>query len=133
MVGDSASTSEAPTQTSPGDVELRLAAERRFHAAGRLVVGGFASRIGLDVEQMHDLGLVVGALLQQLPAEESFAVSMGETDHGLDLRIGPFASLNAEAQAWQHALDLLVDDFKVETSERGDWVAVTLNRRSGSR
>ncbi len=101
-----------------------------LHAAGRLVVGGFASRAGLDVDQIADLRLVVGALLQQPPAKTSLELTLSENDHGVDIRIGPFAPPSARARASRRALGVLTDDFAVEASEHGDWIAVTLNRRS---
>lgn len=138
--------SAAAIGTSPvvrfdGLVELEIPASRPFHAAGRLVAGGVASRVGLDVDRLDDLRLAVEALLSQAPATETLTLTMAESRHAFDLEIGPFASVDIDSEAdvdtdlprLERVLGALVDDFVVHEGEHGVWFAVRVTRRPDGR
>jgi hypothetical protein len=135
----------APAGASPGDraeqvqdgaprtdgattVELELPARRPFHPTGRLVAGGVASRLQLDVDRMNDVRLAVDALLLQPPAEATVRMRMTESAVGFSLEVGPFSSQGADLAGLTRILRALVDEFAVYESEAGEWIAVRLSR-----
>jgi RNA polymerase sigma-B factor len=72
-------------------VELELPSVPSFNAVGRLVAGGFASRLEFHVEEIEDLQLAVEALLCRCAAERSLTMTLSESECGLQAMLGPFA------------------------------------------
>jgi hypothetical protein len=131
--GQSAAAGGAPpAEHGATTVELEIPAHRRFHAVGRLVTGGLATRAGLDVDELDDLRLAVETILQQPPAQDALSLSITESGKALELTVGPFAS-KGERAALEWALSGLVDDFLVRESEHGKWLAVSVSPRQGTR
>jgi hypothetical protein len=127
--GSSPAAGDAPvpggtSQRAKAVVELRIPAEERFHPVARLVAGGLASRAELDVERVDDLRLAVQTIFLQPPAEGSLELRVAESNHALDVRIGPFS----QAAGLDLVLKTLADDFGVHTSARGDWITVRVVR-----
>jgi hypothetical protein len=130
-------------------VELEIPARRPFHAAGRLVAGGVAARVGLDVDRMEDLRLAVEALLfMQSPAGETLTLTMAESGQAFDLEIGPFVAPDdsdgetdvpstslpsTSLLSLEPVVRALVDDFVVHEEQRGVWFAVRVTRRPDGR
>jgi hypothetical protein len=114
-------------------IELSIPAGRQFHPTGRLVAGGLASRVGLDVDRMDDLRLAVESVLLQRPAAETLLLTMTESASDIHLRIGPFAPTAPGRPGLERVLATLVDDSSAQRTEHGDWIAIRVNRRRVSR
>ena len=94
-----------------GDViTLQLPRERPFFGVAQLVLGGLAVRLELSFEQLEDLQVALGELLEQHETEREITVSVrveGETIHAL---VGPFdgtlekelARDSGDSVGWQH-------------------------------
>jgi hypothetical protein len=109
-------------------VELELPSVPSFNAVGRLVAGGFASRLEFHVEEIEDLQLAVEALLCRCPAERSLTMTLSESECGLQATLGPFARDPDDHARVVHMLGTLVADAVVQDSDEGEWVVLSAAR-----
>jgi hypothetical protein len=111
-----------------GVVRLELPATAPYHAVGRLVVGGVASRLSFEVEQIEDLQLAVEALLSRRTAKERVRIELTESVLGLQARLGPFAPVPDERERVRRMLRALVEDADVQDSREGEWIVLKATR-----
>jgi hypothetical protein len=118
---------------SADEITLRLPRERPFFGVAHLVVGGLAVRLDLSFEQLEDLQVALGELLEQHETEREITVSVrveGDTIHTL---VGPFdGSLAQElardagdAVGLRRVLETVVDDVEVTDRDGQAWVELT--------
>jgi hypothetical protein len=118
---------------SADEITLRLPRERPFFGVAHLVVGGLAVRLDLSFEQLEDLHVALGELLEQHETEREITVSVrveGDTIHTL---VGPFdGSLEQElardagdAVGLRRVLETVVDDVEVTDRVGLAWVELT--------
>jgi serine/threonine-protein kinase RsbW len=124
---------EPPEPEDALAVGLRIPAARRFHAAGRLVTGGFAARLELDVDRLEDLRLAMETILQQPPAGETLELTMSQSDGSLVLDVGPFAGGAPDPSRLEAVLGVLVDDVDVRRAGQRAWVTVRVEPSSSAR
>lgn len=128
-----ASTRAAPdllrARAADGAVGVEFPADRRFHAAARLVAGGVATRIGLDVDEIGDLRLAIDAALLERPAGPTLRLTMTESDDGAcELELGPFVA-GDDRSALARVLRALVDGVHLHEAGHGEWIAVKVERQ----
>jgi hypothetical protein len=109
-------------------VQIELPSRPGFNAVGRLVTGGYASRLELPVERIEDLQLAVEALLSRSAAGGALIVRMSECERGLDVTLGPFAPAPEERRSVERMLHALVEDVLVQDSDEGEWVVMRATR-----
>lgn len=118
---------------SPDEITLRLPRERPFFGVAHLVVGGLAVRLDLSFEQLEDLQVALGELLDQHETEQEITVSVrveGETIHAL---VGPFdgslekelARDSGDAVGLRRVLETVVDGVEVTNRDGQPWVELT--------
>ncbi|MEP7335709.1 MAG: hypothetical protein ABI717_08005 [Actinomycetota bacterium] len=118
---------------SPDEITLRLPRERPFFGVAHLVVGGLAVRLDLSFEQLEDLQVALGELLDQHETEREITVSVrveGETIHAL---VGPFdeslekelARDSGDAVGLRRVLETVVDGVEVTNRDGQPWVELT--------
>lgn len=115
------------------EITLRLPRERPFFGVAHLVVGGLAVRLDLSFEQLEDLQVALGELLEQHETEREITVSVrlvGDTIHTL---VGPFdGSLEQElardvgdSVGLRRVLETVVDGVQVTDRDGQPWVELT--------
>ena len=115
------------------EITLHLPRERPFFGVAHLVVGGLAVRLDLSFEQLEDLQVALGELLEQHETEREITVSVrvdGDTIHTL---IGPFdGSLEQELArdsgngvGLRRVLETVVDGVEVTNRDGLPWVELT--------
>ena len=109
-------------------VQIELPSRPCFNAIGRLVTGGYASRLELPVDRIEDLQLAVEALLCRSTSDGALIVRMCECERGLDVTLGPFARAPQERRSIERMLHALVEDVLVEDSDDGEWVVMRVTR-----
>jgi hypothetical protein len=118
---------------SADEITLRLPRERPFFGVAHLVVGGLAVRLDLSFEQLEDLQVALGELLDQHETEREITVSVrveGETIHAL---VGPFdGTLETElardmgdSVGLRRVLETVVDGIEVTNRDGQPWVELT--------
>ena len=118
---------------SPDEITLRLPRERPFFGVAHLVVGGLAVRLDLSFEQLEDLQVAIGELLDQHETEREITVSVrveGETIHAL---VGPFdgtleqelARDTGDSVGLRRVLETVVDGVEVTNRDGQPWVELT--------
>ncbi len=118
---------------SADEITLRLPRERPFFGVAHLVVGGLAVRLDLSFEQLEDLQVAIGELLDQHETEREITVSVrveGETIHAL---VGPFdgtleqelARDTGDSVGLRRVLETVVDGVEVTTRDGQPWVELT--------
>ena len=115
------------------EVTLTLPRERPFFGVAHLVVGGLAVRLDLSYDQLEDLQVALGELLEQRETEEEITLSVRVHDGVLYARVGPFdESLRAELArdssdgvGLRRVLETVVDGIQVDDGDRGSWVELT--------
>jgi len=118
---------------SADEITLRLPRERPFFGVAHLVVGGLAVRLDLSFEQLEDMQVALGGLLEQHGTEREITVSVrveGDTIHTL---VGPFdGSLEQElardagdAVGLRRVLETVVDEVEVTDRDGQAWVELT--------
>jgi hypothetical protein len=118
---------------STDEITLHLPRERPFFGVAHLVVGGLAARLDLSFEQLEDLQVALGELLEQHETDREITVSVrveGDTIHAL---IGPFdGSLEQElvrdsgdAVGLRRVLETVVDGLEVTDRDGQPWVELT--------
>ena len=118
---------------SGDEVTLHLPRERPFFGVAHLVVGGLAARLDLSFEQLEDLQVALGELLEQHETEREISVSVrveGDTIHAL---VGPFdksleqelARDSSDGVGLKRVLDTVVDGLEVMDRDGEPWVELT--------
>lgn len=118
---------------SPDEITLHLPRERPFFGVAQLVVGGLAVRLDLSFEQLEDLQVALGELLEQHETEREITVSVrveGDTIHAL---LGPFdrsleqelARDSGDAVGLRRVLETVVDGVEVKNRDGQPWVELT--------
>ena len=75
---------------SADEITLRLPRERPFFGVAHLVVGGLAARLDLSFEQLEDLQVAIGELLEQHETEREITVSVRVENETIHALVGPF-------------------------------------------
>jgi anti-sigma regulatory factor (Ser/Thr protein kinase) len=118
---------------SADEITLRLPRERPFFGVAHLVVGGLAVRLDLGFEQLEDLQVALGELLDQHETEREITVSVrveGETIHTL---VGPFdrtletelARDSGDSVGLRRVLETVVDEVEITNRDGQPWVELT--------
>jgi hypothetical protein len=118
---------------SPDEITLHLPRERPFFGVAQLVVGGLAVRLDLSFDQLEDLQVALGELLEQHETEREITVSVrveGDTIHAL---LGPFdrsleqelARDSGDAVGLRRVLETVVDGVEVKNRDGQPWVELT--------
>ena len=111
-----------------GVVRLELPATDAYHAVGRLVVGGVASRLSFEVEQIEDLQLAVEALLSRCVPKGRVRIELTDSVLGVHSRLGPYVPAPAERDRVRRMLHALVEAAEVQDSHEGEWIVLTATR-----
>ncbi len=118
---------------SGDEITLHLPRERPFFGVAHLVVGGLAVRHDLSFEQLEDLQVALGELLEQHETEREITVSVrveGDTIHAV---VGPFdeslaqelARDSSDAVGLRRVLETVVDGVEVTDRDGQPWVELT--------
>jgi anti-sigma regulatory factor (Ser/Thr protein kinase) len=117
-----------------GDViTLQLPRERPFFGVAQLVVGGLAVRLELSFEQLEDLQVALGELLDQHETDREITVSVRVEDETIHALVGPFdATLEQElardagdSVGLRRVLETVVDGVEVTNRDGQPWVELT--------
>jgi hypothetical protein len=114
----------APSADDDEAVALRLPAEPRFGAIGRLVFSGFVSRRNVGVDRLDDLVALAQTVLGQPAAERFLDIRIRRAGEAVELEAGPFATGPADLRSLQSALARLVDTVVVRHAARGAWIGI---------
>lgn len=129
------------TAGAPGAVSFEVEATELTVARAELLepvlarlVGALAARRDLSVERLSDAVLVTDAIADAAPdrfADGCVRLDLGESESGLELRLGPMKDGAAgeirqqlEVPAVGGSLEGLVDDVMVEESGEGEYLTV---------
>jgi anti-sigma regulatory factor (Ser/Thr protein kinase) len=115
------------------EITLRLPRERPFFGVAHLVVGGLAVRLDLSFEQLEDLQVALGELLDQHGTEREITVSVRVEDETIHALVGPFdATLEQElardagdSVGLRRVLETVVDGVEVTNRDGQPWVELT--------
>ena len=118
---------------SADEITLRLPRERPFFGVAHLVVGGLAVRLDLSFEQLEDLQVAIGELLEQHETEREITVSVRVENDTIHALVGPFDGSLEQALAkdsgddvgLRRVLETVVDQVEVTTRDGQPWVALT--------
>ena len=118
---------------SADEITLRLPRERPFFGVAHLVVGGLAVRLDLSFEQLEDLQVALGELLDQHETEREITVSVRVEDETIHALVGPFdATLERElardagdSVGLRRVLETVVDGVEVTNRDGQPWVELT--------
>lgn len=114
--------------------ELTVARAELLEPVLARLVGALAARRDLSIERVSDAVLVTDAIADAAPgrfADGCVRLGLDESDHGLELRLGPMEDGAAEeirrrleVPELGGSLEGLVDGVAVETSGEGDYLIV---------
>jgi anti-sigma regulatory factor (Ser/Thr protein kinase) len=114
---------------SADHVTLRLPRERSFFSVASLVVGGLAVRLNLSFEQLEDLQVAVGELLEQRESDEEITISVRLVEGVMRVELGPFdESLTKELSrgnadvGLRRVLDTVMDGVEVTERDGRPWI-----------
>ena len=118
---------------SADEITLHLPRERAFFGVAHLVVGGLAVRLDLSFEQLEDLQVALGELLEQHETEREITVSVRVENETIHALVGPFdGSLEQElardtgdAVGLRRVLETVVDSVEVKNRDGDPWVELT--------
>lgn len=118
---------------SADEITLHLPRERPFFGVAHLVVGGLAVRLDLSFEQLEDLQVALGELLEQHETEREITVSVRVESGTIHALLGPFdGSLEQElardpgdALGLRRVLETVVDGVEVTNRDGQPWVELT--------
>jgi hypothetical protein len=114
--------------------ELTVARAELLEPVLARLVGALAARRDLSIERVSDAVLVTDAIADAAPerfADGCVRLGLGESEHGLELRLGPMED-GAAAEIRQRlevpeiggSLEGLVEEVDVEKSDEGDYLIV---------
>jgi serine/threonine-protein kinase RsbW len=114
--------------------ELTVARSELLEPVLARLVGALAARRDLSIERVSDAVLVTDALADAAPsrfADGCVRLGLGESDHGLELRLGPMKEGAAEevrrrleVPEMGGSLEGLVDEVAVDASAEGDYLII---------
>jgi hypothetical protein len=118
---------------SGDEITLHLPRERPFFGVAHLVVGGLAVRHDLSFEQLEDLQVALGELLEQHETEREITLSVRVEGDTIRAVVGPFdESLEKElaressgAVGLRRVLETVVDGVEVTSRDGQPWVELT--------
>jgi hypothetical protein len=110
-------------------IELQLPPEHAFDAVSRLVLGGLAARLGLDIDRITDFQQALHATLQQPRSRTMLVLTMRPTSEDLQVRLGPFDKGASRSLGVQRVVSGLVDEIATHESEHDVWVDLRVTRR----
>jgi serine/threonine-protein kinase RsbW len=124
----------APVETSSGDTEISIGSSELIGPVLARIVGALAARRDLPVDRLSDAVLLTDAIAAAAPgrfADGKVKLALADGEKGLELRLGPME--NGGASEIRRELDVpeiggsleaLADEFAVEGSEDGDYLAI---------
>ena len=118
---------------SADEITLRLPRERPFFGVAHLVVGGLAVRLDLSFEQLEDLQVAIGELLDQHETEREITVSVRVEDDTIHALVGPFDGTlekelgrdSGDSVGLRRVLETVVDGVEVTNRDGQPWVELT--------
>jgi len=118
---------------SGDEITLQLPRERPFFGVAQLVVGGLAARLELSFEQLEDLQVALGELLEQRETEREITVSLQVQGDTIHAAVGPFdeslkrelARESGDAVGLRRVLETVVDGVEVTDRDGQPWVELT--------
>lgn len=118
---------------SSDEITLHLPRERPFFGVAHLVVGGLAVRLDLSLEQLEDLQVALGELLEQHETEREITVSVRVDGNVLHTSMGPFdeslehqlARDSGDSVGLRRVLETVVDGVEVTSRDGQPWVELT--------
>jgi hypothetical protein len=118
---------------SADEITLQLPRERPFFGVAQLVVGGLAARLDLSFEQLEDLQVALGELLEQHETEREITVSVRVESDTIHALVGPFdgsleqelAKDSGDAVSLRRVLETVVDGVEVTNRDGQPWVELT--------
>lgn len=118
---------------SGDEITLRLPRERPFFGVAHLVVGGLAVRHDLSFEELEDLQVALGELLEQHETEQEITLSVRVEGQTIHAAVGPFdesleqelARDSSDALGLRRVLETVVDGVEVTNRDGRPWVELT--------
>lgn len=118
---------------SSDEITLHLPRERPFFGVAHLVVGGLAARLDLSLEELEDLQVALGELLEQHETEREITVSVRVDGNVLHTSVGPFdesleqqlARDSGDSVGLRRVLETVVDGVEVTSRDGQPWVELT--------
>ena len=118
---------------SADEITLRLPRERPFFGVAHLVVGGLAVRHDLSFEQLEDLQVALGELLEQHETAREITVSVRVEGDAIHAVVGPFdeslehelARDSSDDVGLRRVLETVVDGVEVTNRDGQPWVELT--------
>jgi anti-sigma regulatory factor (Ser/Thr protein kinase) len=115
---------------SRDEITVRLPRERPFFGVAHLVVGGFAARLDLNLEELEDLQVALAELLEQEETEDEITVSVRLEDGSIHALLGPFDSTlqerldraDGDGVGLRRVLETVVDGVEVSERQGSPWV-----------
>ena len=117
------------------EIILTLPRERRFYDVAHLVVGGFAARHELTVDNLADLQLALASLLPRREADGDVTVVLRLSGGALTGRLGPFdAELlrrelereGGDGYGTHHVLEAVFTSYRLDVQDASAWVEFTM-------
>jgi hypothetical protein len=112
-------------------VTLTLPHEEEFEPVAHLVLGGFAARLDLTVDQLEDLRLAIDGLLEQ-PSAGPLTVAVTADGNVLRTSVGPFSgALFHELEredprlGLRRVLEAVCDTYELEERNGGLWIELS--------
>jgi anti-sigma regulatory factor (Ser/Thr protein kinase) len=132
---------KAPVPVMAG-AEIAIGSAELLEPVLARMVGALAARRDLPVDRVSDAVLITDAIAGAAPgrfADGCVRLGLGESDKGLELRLGPMekgaaGEIRRELDVPEvgGSLEALADEFVVEESEDGDYLIVRFAGLSGS-
>ena len=119
---------------SRDDGTLTLPRERSFQSIAHLVLGGLAVRLDLTIEQIEDLQLALGELLERPSAAARVTVTFRVSPEVITAVVGPFEAgelrpaLERDEGAGlglRRLLETVVDRVELGERDGGHWIELT--------
>jgi len=124
----------APVETSTDATEIVVGSSELLSPILARVVGALAARRELALDQISDALLLTDAIADAAPGRfrnGEVRLALADREKGLELRLGPMEDGGAELIRGELSvpdvggtLEALADEFAVEGSEDGDYVAI---------
>jgi hypothetical protein len=120
------------------EITLTFPAERPFHGVARLVVGGLGVRLELTFDELEDVQVAIGALLECCSEDDEVTLRVeADGDGSIDLSFGPFDQELLERELEQETedgltlrrvLEAVSDRIDISAEDDGAWVLLTKRR-----
>jgi anti-sigma regulatory factor (Ser/Thr protein kinase) len=127
-------TEKAPVLPEAVGTEIAIGRAELLEPVLARMVGALAARRDLPVDRVSDAVLITDAIAGAAPgrfADGCVRLGLGESDRGLELRLGPMEKGAAgeirrelDVPDVGGSLEMLADEFVVEESEDGDYLIV---------